>query len=93
MAYKVAVLMGSPNDGEKMAPVAETLEPGATVSGIAAPILAVISSLTTTFGSWKRWILSLRTTGVNSLERSGSLSPVSSIFSNRTATQGWPPPR
>ena len=26
MAYKVAVLMGSPNDGEKMAPVAETLE-------------------------------------------------------------------
>ena len=26
MAYKVAVLMGSPNDGEKMAPVAATLE-------------------------------------------------------------------
>jgi len=26
MAYKVAVLMGSPNDGEKMAPAAKTLE-------------------------------------------------------------------
>ena len=26
MAYKVAVLMGSPNDGDKMAPAAETLE-------------------------------------------------------------------
>ena len=26
MGYKVAVLMGSPNDGDKMAPAAETLE-------------------------------------------------------------------
>ena len=26
MGYKVAVLMGSPNDGDKMAPAAATLE-------------------------------------------------------------------